>query len=181
MANFWLRPGNATSSNNFQSFIEATLDNLGQTKVGLLRVDSGSYDKALVALLAAKKINHIISARPTQGLYQAIVDRFKWQQVEVGLEVSELLYHPLNWPVPQRMVMVRQHIKRKNGAVTGKTMSLFADDPDLQGWRYGAMLTDLSLPALVVWRLYRESADCENRIKKLKADFGLDSFVLRDS
>ena len=30
------------------------------------------------------------------------------------------------------------------------------------------------------WRLYRERADCENRIKELKADFGLDSFVLRD-
>jgi hypothetical protein len=64
--------------------------------------------------------------------------------------------------------------------VAGKTMSLFADDPDLQGWRYGAMLTDLSLPALEVWRLYRGRADCENRIKELKADFGLDSFVLRD-
>ena len=62
----------------------------------------------------------------------------------------------------------------------GKSLSLFADDPDLQGWRYGAMLTDLSLPALEVWRLYRGRADCENRIKELKADFGLGSFVLRD-
>lgn len=31
-----------------------------------------------------------------------------------------------------------------------------------------------------VWRSYRGRADCENRIKELKADFGLDSFVLRD-
>ncbi|WP_346430235.1 transposase [Cupriavidus basilensis] len=42
------------------------------------------------------------------------------------------------------------------------------------------MLTDLQLPALEVWRLYRGRADCENRIKELKADFGLSSFVLRD-
>lgn len=42
------------------------------------------------------------------------------------------------------------------------------------------MLTDLSIPALELWRLYRGRADCENRIKELKADFGLDSFVLRD-
>lgn len=47
-------------------------------------------------------------------------------------------------------------------------------------WRYGAMLTDLSIPALEVWRLYRGRADCENRIKELKTDFGIDSFVLRD-
>ena len=69
---------------------------------------------------------------------------------------------------------------RKEGGVPGKTLSLFADDPDLQGWRYGAILTDLSLPAVAAWRLYRGRADCENRIKELKTDFGLDSFVLRD-
>ena len=28
--------------------------------------------------------------------------------------------------------------------------------------------------------MYRGRADCERRIKELKADFGLDSFVLRD-
>jgi hypothetical protein len=36
------------------------------------------------------------------------------------------------------------------------------------------------MPALEVWRLYRGRADCEKQIKELKADFGLDSFVLRD-
>ncbi len=59
-------------------------------------------------------------------------------------------------------------------------LSLFADDEDLQGWRHGAMLTDLTITALKVWRLYRGRADCEIRIKELKSDFGLGSFVLRD-
>ena len=71
-------------------------------------------------------------------------------------------------------------MKRKEGAVPGKTLSLFADDPALQGWRYGAILTDSSLPAVEAWRLYRGRADCENRIKELKTDFCLDSFVLHD-
>ena len=30
----------------------------------------------------------------------------------------------------------------------GKTLRLFADDPEIQGWRYGAMVTSLVLPAL---------------------------------
>ena len=77
------------------------------------------------------------------------------------------------------MVVVRQHITRKAN-VPGKSLSLFKDDEDLMGWRYGAMITDLSLPALEIWRLYRGRADCENRIKELKYDFGLDSFVMRD-
>lgn len=97
VANFWLRPGNTSSANNVLGFIEATLENLGATKVGLFRADSGFYDKTIVALLGARKISHIISARLTQALQQAIVDECKWQQVEVGLEVSELQYQPHGW------------------------------------------------------------------------------------
>lgn len=180
VANFWLRPGNTSSSNNVLAFLEATLANLGTTTVGLFRADSGFYDKAIVAFLKGRKINHIISARLTQALQQAIVDLCQWQDVAPGLQVSELRYQPHGWEEPQRLVVIRQHMQRKAGGVPGKTLSLFADDPDLQGWRYGVMLTDMSLPAIEVWNLYRGRADCENRIKELKADFGLDSFVLRD-
>ena len=180
IANFWLRPGNTSASNNALSFLQATLNNLGATKVGLFRADSGFYDKTIVDFLVDKKITHIISARLTQPLQQTIVDQCKWQQVESGLEVGEVRYQPHGWTSPQRLVVVRQHVRRNKGAVAGKTLSLFADDEDLQGWRYGAMLTDLTIPPLEVWRLYRGRADCENRIKELKADFGLGSFVLRD-
>ena len=42
------------------------------------------------------------------------------------------------------------------------------------------MITDLGLAAIEIWRIYRGRADCENRIKELKYDFGLDSFVMRN-
>jgi hypothetical protein len=79
VANFWLRPGSAYTTNNALSFIYATLDNLGPTKVGLFRADSGFYDKAIVCALEEKHISYIISAKITQGLQQAIVDHCKWQ------------------------------------------------------------------------------------------------------
>ena len=41
-------------------------------------------------------------------------------------------------------------------------------------------MTSLNLPMVEVWRTYRGRADCENRIKELKADFGLDTFNLHD-
>ena len=179
VANFWLRPGSAYTTNNALSFIHATLDNLGPTKVGLFRADSGFYDKAIVCALEEKHISYIISAKMTQGLQQAIVDHCKWQIVEPGIEVSELDYYPTNWDRPKRIVVVRQHISRRAN-VPGKTLSLFKDDEDLMGWRYGAMITDLGLAAIEIWRLYRGRADCENRIKELKYDFGLDSFVMRN-
>jgi len=180
VANFWLRSGNTSAANNTLSFLESTLENLGATKVGLFRADSGFYDKTIIDFLVGKKISHIISARLTQALQQTIVDQCQWQQVEPGLEVGEVSYQPQGWPQVQRLVVVRQHVRRNHGAVAGKTLSLFADDEDLQGWRYGAMVTDMTLPALESWRLYRGRADCENRIKELKADFGLGSFCLRD-
>ena len=110
------------------------------------------------------------------------MDQCQWQQVAPGTEVSELQYTPQSWGDelgPQRLIVVRQHIQRKAGGVPGKTLSLFADDPDLQGWRYEAILTNLRLPAVEAWRLCRGRADCENRINELKTDFGMDSFVLR--
>jgi hypothetical protein len=39
-------------------------------------------------------------------------------------------------------------------------------------------VTNLDLPAHLVWKLYRDRADAENRIKELKYDFGADSFCL---
>jgi hypothetical protein len=89
-----------------------------------------------------------------------------------------LRYQAQGWSAPRRIIVVRQSIKRK--VAPGKSLSLFADDPDIQGWRYGAFVTTLELPMVEVWRLYRGRADCENRIKELKADFGLDAFNMRD-
>jgi hypothetical protein len=161
-------------------FVHADITRLDSTLIRLFGWGRAAGHKTIVAFLKGRKINHIISARLTQALQQAIVDQCQWQQVAPGLQVSELRYQPHGWDMAQRLVVIRQHMQRKAGGVPGKTLSLFADDPDLQGWRYGAMLTDMRLPAIEIWNLYRGRADCENRIKELKADFGLDSFVLRD-
>ena len=176
VANFWLRPGDAHSANNVLQFIESTLHHLGSKTVGLLRADSGFFDQAVFKLLEGRGINYIISARLTQGLQQAIIRDARWFALETGLELAEIFYRANTWDKARRIVVVRQSIKRKNAP--GKTLSLFADDPDIQGWRYGAMVTSLNLPAVEIWRGYRGRADCENRIKELKNDFGLDGFNL---
>jgi hypothetical protein len=179
VANFWLRPGNSSSANNTLQFLESTLHHLENKIVGLLRADSGFYDDAILTFLQGRHIDYIISAKLTHGLQRAIAEQVTWWSVERGLEMGELNYQAQGWSAPRRIIVVRQHSVQKKKAM-GKTMSLFADDPDLQGWRYGAMVTTLSLPALEIWRSYRGRADCENRIKELKADFGLDSFNVND-
>ncbi len=178
VANFWLRPGNAHSANNLLQFLESTLAHLGEKIVGLLRADSGFFDEAILTALEAKRIPYIIAARLTQPLQRAIYQATGWWALETGLELAELRYRAAGWATERRLIVVRQSVKRKTAP--GKTLSLFADDPDIQGWRYGAFVTTLDLPMVEVWRLYRGRADCENRIKELKADFGLDAFNMRD-
>ena len=54
---------------------------------------------------------------------------------------------------------------------------LFDDLPD---YRFSLYVTNLDLPLDQIWKIYNSRADCENRIKELKQDFGLDVFCLQD-
>ncbi|MDR1276325.1 MAG: IS1380 family transposase [Candidatus Accumulibacter sp.] len=178
VANFWLRSGNAHSANNFLQFLESTLHHLGDKIVGLLRADSGFFDETILLALEGKCIPYIIAARLTQPPQRKLYQVSDWWALEAGLELAELWYQAGGWKTARRFIVVRQSVKRKTAP--GKTLSLFADDPDIQGWRYGAFVTCLDLPMVEVWRTYRGRADCENRIKELKADFGLDAFNMRN-
>ena len=176
VANFWLRPGNAHSANNVLQFLESTLSHLGDKEVGLVRADSGFFDQDFLAALEGKGIAYIIAARLTQPLQRTLYQARGWWALEPGLELTEIAYQPDCWSQQRRLIVVRQSVKRKDAP--GKSLALFADDPDIAGWRYGALVTSLDLPMVEVWRTYRGRADCENRIKELKADFGLDAFNL---
>lgn len=200
VANFWLRAGNAHSANNLLPFLASILHHLGDKTAGLLRVDSGFFDEAILTSLEGKGIPYIIAARLTQPLQRAINQATGWWALEPGLELAELRYRACGWAAKRRLILVRQSVKRKTAP--GKTLSLFADDPNIQSWRHGAFVTALDLPMAEVWRTYRGRADCDqpagrrtaagwsrearsgeaaqNRIKELKSDFGLDAFNMRD-
>lgn len=50
-------------------------------------------------------------------------------------------------------------------------------EEDFGKYRYSCYVTNLTLPAKVVYDTYRGRADSENRVKELKYDFSLDDFV----
>jgi len=72
----------------------------------------------------------------------------------------------------RRMIVMNQKIAKRPKAV-GKLLSLFEDDYELHGYRYTCYVTTFKLSAADIWRLYRGRANCENRIKELKYDYGL--------
>ena len=74
--------------------------------------------------------------------------------------------------------MVRQYIPMPP-KTTDKTLRLFDDDEEINAYRHSCFMTNLELPADMVWTFYRKRADAENRIKELKYDFGSDSFNMQ--
>lgn len=65
VANFWLHPGNASSSNNALAFIRTTFTHLGGKTVGLLRADLGFYDDAILRELEGRSMDYIVSVHLT--------------------------------------------------------------------------------------------------------------------
>ncbi|MGG7055861.1 transposase [Nitrosomonas sp. ANs5] len=179
IANLWLRPGNSHSANNALALLDDTLDKLGGKRVALLRADSGFSDDTFLSVLDQRGIHYLVALKLNQPLQNALVDQTGWWTLDEGIEVIAFDYQAPCWDRPRRVVGIRQKIDVRPDA-KGKQLSLFADDPTLTCYRLGALVTDLGLPAAELWRLYRERADCENRIKELKYDFGGDCFNLKN-
>ena len=179
VANFWLRSGNTSSSNNFVGFLEETLSVFGDKKVGLVRLDSGFFSKDIMGYLEQKELKYIVAAKFTHPIQHLIDKQDFWLQVDDGIEICDKHYQAISWQKPRRIVVVRQKISRRPEA-TGRTLSLFPDDEIHRNYRYSAYITNNEYAATDVWRNYRQRGDAENRIKELKADFGAESFNLKE-
>jgi hypothetical protein len=181
VANFWLRPGDAYTSNNFESFIADTIEKLSGRQIGLLRADSGFYDHKVFDLLeqSPQCSGYIIAARMYKPIQQLVASQSAWLKLADGIEVAESMYQSPLWVKPRRLVMIRQQLSKRPKA-TGKVLKLFEQEGIYKDYRYSCFVTNLTLPAAVVWQLYRQRANAENRIKELKYDFGADSFNLND-
>jgi hypothetical protein len=175
VANFWLRSGDAHTSNNFKAFLEETLLFLQDKKIGLLRLDSGFYSKEIFEYLENREspIDCITAVPMYVTIQRKIASRKTWLKIENGIEITEFDYQGEDWEKPRRMIAVRQKIKTLPNA-SGKQLRLFEDDIEINGYRYSCYITSLKLSPADVWRLYRQRASCEHRIKELKYDYGLD-------
>lgn len=180
VANCWLRSGDAHTANNFEGFFQDTLNNLADKTIGLLRADSGFYQKSIMEHLEQyeRPIPYIIAARLSAPVQRMLVAHRQWIEVEGGIEVASVNFIATGWDKQRRMVIVRQQISKRPKA-TGKALRLFSEDVQIKDYRYSCFVTSLELPAHLVWKIYRMRADAENRIKELKYDFGADSFNMQ--
>ncbi|NLN25744.1 MAG: IS1380 family transposase [Bacteroidetes bacterium] len=175
VANFWLRSGDAHTANNFEAFLNQTLHHLKDKRIGLLRADTGFYSKKIFELLETydTPISYIIGCPLYVTIQRTIQSQKVWLMLDDGIEIAQTMYQSPTWDEPRRLIMVRQKVSERPKA-TGKVLRLFEDYEVVNGYRHTCYITNLKLPPAEIWRLYRQRATCENRIKELKYDYGLD-------
>lgn len=176
VANAWLRPGNTAASSNCEAFMDETFEQaLKGKKVGLVRADSGFYTESILNCLEARSLNYVVAVRCYPNIKSSIYGLKQWVRICEGIEVCEFTHQSQQkGSKPRRHFAVRKRIERRPEA-GGKL--LFEDFPE---YRYSVYVTNLDLPVAQIWKLYNGRADCENRIKELKQDFGLESFCMQD-
>ena len=173
VAHSWLRPGNAGSNNGVRTFLAETIHILGWHKIGLLRTDAGFFDGEFLKDLEHRELSYIVAVRMNRIIKEKIQNSRGWVGVDDGIECTEFEYQAGSWDKPRRIVITRQLVEKRPQA-GGKYLF------DMHDYRYQAWVTNMSLPAPEVWRLYRGRADSENRIEELKYDFGLEGFCLQE-
>ena len=174
VANAWLRPGNTADSSNCKAFLQETVEEvLSDTKIGLIRADSGFYTEEILNYLESQKLNYIIATRMYPNVKNEVYGLDNWISICDGIEANQMYFKHENGK-KRRYIVVRKQIDiRPNSG--GKLLF-----EDLPGYRYSCYVTNLDLPLDAVWNVYNTRADCENRIKELKQDFGLENFCLKD-
>lgn len=179
IANYWLRPGNTSASTNYLSFLEDTLSRLQDKRVGLIRMDSGFFSGNILGYLEQRQLSYIIACRLNNRIKYSLTHEKTWVEVAGGLEIAETTYQAEHWDSPRRIVMVRQEVEKRPKAAGKQVrqLELFGDEQDFGKYRYSCFVTNLALPAKIVYDSYRGRGDSENRIKELKYDFSIDDFV----
>ena len=159
VVNFWLRSGNSYTTNNFYNFLENTLERLESKTIGLLRADSGFYDKKIFDYLEnrVKPISYIIAAKLYRPLKLSIARQKTYLKLDDGIEISDTMYQSPECEKPRRMIIVRQEISLRPKS-TGKQLRLFGEEEVYKNYRYSCFITNLSLSAKMIWDAYRNRA-----------------------
>lgn len=174
VANAWLRPGNTADSSSCKAFMQETFDEvLKDKKVGLVRADSGFYTEELLSYLEEENHKYIMAVRMYPNVKSSVYGLGDWVSLTKGIELNQMLFKHEDGKLRRYIVVKKQvDIRPKSG---GKLLF-----EDLPGYRYSCYVTNLDLPLDQIWNIYNTRADCENRIKELKQDFGLENFCLQD-
>jgi len=177
VANAWMRTGDSHSSTDFTEFFDELLTIIPVEKIGLFRADSGFCNETIMDRLEHESLKFIMATRMTGPLVRRIFEHKKWFPIEDGYWTGSFQYQAKGWSKPRKIVVVRKDTTTHPN--TGGKL-LFPDIEEFERYKYAAFATNLEFSNTMVWQLYNQRADCENRIRELKYDYGIEGFCMDD-
>ena len=106
-----------------------------------------------------------------------IFEHTKWVPMGDGYWSASFEYQSNGWSRARRIVVVRKDTG-KHPHAGGKL--LFPEIEEFEQYRYAAFATNVEFSAEMVWQIYNHRADCENQIRELKYNYGIEGFCMDD-
>jgi len=129
-----------------------------------VRADAAFFDHEIVEFIEGKRAFYAIVARLTRPL-KSRLSGLRYHRISSGVWAAELRYCPHGWPGPRRFVVIRRPLPEEPSA----QLTLF----QVGGYTYQALVTNLALQPLNLWRFYNQRARAELIIRELKYAYAL--------
>jgi len=129
-----------------------------------VRADAAFFDHEIVEFIEGKRAFYAIVARLTRPL-KSRLSGLRYHRISSGVWAAEFRYCPHGWPGPRRFVVIRRPVPEEPSA----QLTLF----QVGGYTYQALVTNLALQPLNLWRFYNQRARAELIIRELKYAYAL--------
>jgi len=136
-----------------------------------VRADAAFFDHEIVRFIEGKRAFYAIVARLTPPLKRRLAG-LRYRRVSPGVWAGEFQYCPQGWPGPRRFVVIRRPVPEEPSA----QLTLF----QMGGYSYQALVTNLALQPLNLWRFYNRRARAELIIRELKYACALGKIPTKD-
>jgi hypothetical protein len=131
-----------------------------------IRADSGFFGDRLSSFLEEVGCEYVIVAKMNPKLKRTVLAR-RFHKGGQGFDFAEFEYKCEDWDKPRRFVAIRRRLPEDKEEEA--QMTLFKD----QRYAYQAMVTNLTLEPLRLWRFYVKRATIEQSIRELLYDYPL--------
>jgi len=136
-----------------------------------VRADGAFFDHKIVEFIEEKRGFYAIVARLTRPL-QNRLGGLRYRRIGPGVSAAQFQYCPQDWKRPRRFVVIRRPIPEEPSA----QLHLF----QMRGYTYQALVTNLALKPLNLWRFYNRRATAELIIRELKDAYALGKIPTQD-
>lgn len=180
VVNAWMRSGDSHEVTDIDKFLEELFSIVAPQNLGLIRGDSGFNSNQIMNQLEELEypVNYILRGKLTAKMREQILGIKRWYHLNehnYKISYAEIEYLGSKWNKARRVVIVRTV---KQEAPTNNL--LFKELEEFDKYEFKCFVTNTTMSAIDVHKKYNDRGDCENRIKELKYDFGMEGFALKN-